>query len=169
MPTGSVVEWAECSLIIETGCRVQAFSLILYIGLSAGIQSAGDLIPETLWFRIMHSVEEDNLSPFDSKITCLCQSIETNNSKHVCINQPLPAPVTSTRLPSNRISMLTSVWSLIMWVDGKCNIRKNNRVSSVLDLIVIIRLSKSDVFGEHLSYTSHVNSKTSLFCCTMNQ
>ena len=49
-PTGSGVEWAECSLIIGTGCRVQVFSLILdsSVGLSAGIQSAGDLVSETL-------------------------------------------------------------------------------------------------------------------------
>ena len=64
MPTGSGVEWAECSLIIRTGCRVQVLSLILdsSVGLSAGIQSAGDSVPETLWFRILHSAEEDNLS-----------------------------------------------------------------------------------------------------------
>ena len=33
-------------------------------GLSAGIQSAGDLVPETL-VRILHSAEEDNWSLFD--------------------------------------------------------------------------------------------------------
>ena len=26
---------------------------------------------------------EDNLSPFDSKIACLCQSIEINNNKYI--------------------------------------------------------------------------------------
>ena len=84
MPNGSGVEWAECSLIIGTGCRVQVFSLILdsSVGLSAGIQSAGDSVPETLWVRILHSAEEDNLSAFDSKIACLCHSIEINNNKH---------------------------------------------------------------------------------------
>ena len=43
-PTGSEVEWAECLLIIGTSCRVQVFSLILdsSVGLSAGIQSAGE-------------------------------------------------------------------------------------------------------------------------------
>ena len=43
------------SLIIGTGCRVQVFSLILdsSFGLSAGIRSAGDLVPETLWDRIL--------------------------------------------------------------------------------------------------------------------
>ena len=82
----SAVQWAECSLIIGTGCRVQVFSLILdsSVGLSAGIQSAGDLVSETLWVRILHSAEEDNLSPFDMKIACLCQSIEINN-KYVCM------------------------------------------------------------------------------------
>ena len=50
MPNGCGVEWAECSLIIGMGCRVQVFSLILdsSVGLSAGIQSAGDLVSETL-------------------------------------------------------------------------------------------------------------------------
>ena len=50
MPNGFGVEWAECSLIIGTGCRVQVFSLILdsSVGLSEGIQSAGDLVSETL-------------------------------------------------------------------------------------------------------------------------
>ena len=48
-PTGYGVKWAECSLIIGTGCRVKVFSLILdsSVGLSAGIQSAGDLVSET--------------------------------------------------------------------------------------------------------------------------
>ena len=47
---GCGVEWAEDSLIIGTGCQVQVFSLILdsSVGLPAGIQSAGDLVSETL-------------------------------------------------------------------------------------------------------------------------
>ena len=50
MPNGCGVKWAECSLIIGTGCRFQVFSLILdsSVGLSVGIQSAGDLVSETL-------------------------------------------------------------------------------------------------------------------------
>ena len=61
------------------------FSLILdsSVGLSAGIQSAEDWVSETPWVWILLSAEEDNLSPFDSKITCLCQSIEINNNKYV--------------------------------------------------------------------------------------
>ena len=47
--TDSGVKWAECSLIIGTGCRVPIFSLILdsSVGLSASIQSAGDLVSGT--------------------------------------------------------------------------------------------------------------------------
>ena len=37
------------------------------------------------WVRIPHSAAEDNLSPFDSNIACLCQSIEINNNKQVCM------------------------------------------------------------------------------------
>ena len=85
MSNGSGARWAECLLIIGTGCRVQVFSLILdsSVGLSAGIQSAGDWVSETPWVRILLSAEEDNLSPFDSKIACLCQSIEINNNKYI--------------------------------------------------------------------------------------
>ena len=35
--------------------------------------------------RILLSAEEDNLSPLDSNIACLCQSIEINNNKHIYI------------------------------------------------------------------------------------
>ena len=73
------VEWADCSLIIGTGCRVQVSSLILDspVGLSVGIHSAGNLVSET-----QGSNEEDYSSPFDSNIACLWQSIEINNKKH---------------------------------------------------------------------------------------
>ena len=75
----SGIEWAECSLIIGTGYWVEVFSLILdsSVGLLAGIQSF-DLRP---WARILHSEEEYNLSPSDSKIACPCQSIEINNNR----------------------------------------------------------------------------------------
>ena len=84
-PNSSGVKLAECSLIIGTGCWIQVFGLILdsSVGLSAGIKSAGDSVPKTL-VQILHSAEEDNWSPFDLKIVCLCQSIKINN-KHVCI------------------------------------------------------------------------------------
>ena len=50
------------------------------VGLPVGIQSAGDSVLETPWVRILHSGEEGTLSPFDSNIVCLCQSIEINNT-----------------------------------------------------------------------------------------
>ena len=73
-----------------------SFCLILdsSVGLSAGIQSAEDWVSETLWVRILHSAEEDNLSPGDSKITCLCQSIEINN-KHAYHQSQVPKPNSS--------------------------------------------------------------------------
>ena len=88
--TGSGVEWDGCSLIILSSYCVRVFSLILdsSVGLSASIQSAGDLVSETL-VRILHSAEEDNLSPLDSKIACPCQSFEINNSKQILYKETL--------------------------------------------------------------------------------
>ena len=86
-PTSSGVEWAECSLIIGTGYWVQGFSLLLNssVSLWVGIQSAVELVSETSQLRILHSPEEDNLSPFGLKVACLCQSIEINNKYvYVC-------------------------------------------------------------------------------------
>ena len=83
MPNGSGVEWAECSLIIGTGYRVQVFAW------SSIAQSVCEWAFSLLAIRclrprvrILHSAEEDNLSPLDSNIACLCQSIEINNNKH---------------------------------------------------------------------------------------
>ena len=58
------------------GLLSTSFCLILdsSVGLSAGIPSAGDSVLGTL-VRILHSAE-DNLSPFDLKIACLCHNIE---------------------------------------------------------------------------------------------
>ena len=85
-PTGSEVDWAECLLTIGTGCRVQVFA---WSSIAQSVcQQAFRLLANRClrpWVRILHSAEEDNLSPFDSNITSLCQSIEINNNKHVCI------------------------------------------------------------------------------------
>ena len=61
-----------------------SFWLILdsSVALRVGIQSAGDLVSQTSQLRIPHSAEEDNLSAFDSKITCPCRSIKINNKIH---------------------------------------------------------------------------------------
>ena len=86
MPNGCGVEWAECSLIIGTGCRVPSFLAWSSIAQSV-CQRAFSLLAiwclRPWWVRILPSAEEDNLSPFDSNIACLCQSIEINNNKHM--------------------------------------------------------------------------------------
>ena len=86
MPNGNGVEWAECSLIIGTGCRVQVFA---WSSIAQSVcQRAFSLLAiwylRPWWVRILHSAEDDNLSPFDSNIACPCQSIEINN-KYVCM------------------------------------------------------------------------------------
>ena len=80
--TDSGVKWAECSLIIGMGCRVQVFAR------SSIAQSVCQRAFSLLWIwclgprvQILHSAEEHNLSPFDLNIACLCQSIEINNNK----------------------------------------------------------------------------------------
>ena len=49
-PTVNRIEWAECSPIIVTGCRVKVLSLILdsWVSLSAGIQFARNSVAEAL-------------------------------------------------------------------------------------------------------------------------
>ena len=71
--------------MIGMGSWVQVFCLILdsSVGLCVGIQSAGDLVSYMSQLRMLHSAKEDNLSLFDSKIACLCQSIKINNNTHI--------------------------------------------------------------------------------------
>ena len=81
-PNVSGVEWAECSLIIGAGCRVQVFSLIFNssVGLSEGIQSAGDSV---LWVRILttclFSIRKPLACARASKFTttnmCMCMCV----------------------------------------------------------------------------------------------
>ena len=47
------------------------------------------------WVRILHSTEEDNLSAFQSKIVCKCQSIHINNNKHVYSQNQVREPIGS--------------------------------------------------------------------------
>ena len=78
--TDSGVKWAECSLIIGTGCRVQVFA---WSSIAESVcQRAFSLL--AIWclgprVQILHSAEEHNLSPFDLNIACLCQGNEINN------------------------------------------------------------------------------------------
>ena len=60
-------------------CLNQCWQIIMWF---CGIQSARESVPETLGW-LLHSAEEDNLSPFDSKNASLCQSIKINNSRRV--------------------------------------------------------------------------------------
>ena len=108
-PTSSGVEWDECSLIIGMGYWIKAFSLIpdSSVSLSAGIQSAGDLVPETL-VRTLHSTEEDN-SPFDSKTTCLCQNIEIKN-KYICIDDRAHVHDSSILTTKYRCENMDTFW-----------------------------------------------------------
>ena len=73
---GSEVEWAECLLIIGTGCQVQVLAWSS-IAQSVCQQAFSLLVNRYLipWVRMLHSAEEDNMSSFDSNITCLCQRI----------------------------------------------------------------------------------------------
>ena len=85
--TDSGVKWAECSLIIGMGCRVQVFLAWSSIAQSV-CQRAFSLL--AIWclgprVQILHSAEEHNLCPFDLNIACLCQSIEINNNKYMCM------------------------------------------------------------------------------------
>ena len=78
-----LVELTECSLIIGTGCRVQvlAWSSIAQSVCQRAFSLLEIRFQRSFWVRILHLAEEDNLSPFDSIIACLCQSIEINNNK----------------------------------------------------------------------------------------
>ena len=95
-PIGSKVEWAECLLIIGTGCRVQVLASSS-IAQSVCQQAFSLLVNRYLrpWVRILPSAEEDNLSPFDSNIACLCQSTEINNNKHVYRQSQVRKPIGS--------------------------------------------------------------------------
>ena len=70
--------WILAFIVIGTGHPVEVFSLMLYssVGLSAGIQSAGDSVRDTL-----HSAEEDDRSPFDLISLPCCQCIKSYTTK----------------------------------------------------------------------------------------
>ena len=68
LSSSSFLAWSS---IAQSVCQ-QAFSLLVNRYLRP-------------WVRILPSAEVDNLSPFDSNIACLCQSIEINNNKYVCM------------------------------------------------------------------------------------
>ena len=81
--TGSSVEWAECSLTTWTAVE---FKFLAWSSIAQSVCqrpfSRLEIRFQIPLVRILHSAEEDNLSPFDSKFAWLCQSIEINNNKH---------------------------------------------------------------------------------------
>ena len=88
MPKGSGVRWAECLLIIGTGCRVQVFSLILdsSVGLSAGIQSAKDWVSETPGFESCSQQRKTTcLLSIRKSLACARASKLTTTTMHVCM------------------------------------------------------------------------------------
>ena len=104
-PTGSGVEWAECSLIIGTGCRVQVFSLILKssVGLSAGIQSAGDLVSETLGSNPVFRRTRQLVS-FRFEYRLPVPELR-NQQQQTCL---LPEPGANTNWPWARVSWMVA-------------------------------------------------------------
>ena len=85
----------ECSLIIGTGYfKFLAWSSIAQSVCQWGFSRQGIRFQRP-WVRILHSPEEDNLSPFDSKSTCLCQSIKINNNKHIYRESRVQKPIGS--------------------------------------------------------------------------
>ena len=67
-------------LIIGTGCWVQVLAWSTIVGLSAGIQSAGDSVPMN-FVQILHSAEEDNvfLSIWKSLACARASQLTTTN------------------------------------------------------------------------------------------
>ena len=85
-PTSSGVEWAECLLIIGMSYWVQVFCLILdsSVGLSAGVQFAGDSVPETLGSNPVFSRERQLVSfQFEN---CLPVPENRNQWQQTCMN-----------------------------------------------------------------------------------
>ena len=100
-----------------TGCRVQVFLAWSSIAQSV-CQWAFSLL--AIWC-LRPSAEEDNLSPFDSNIACLCQSIEINNNKHVCMKLTpcafqagcqLSSAATGTSLELRFFGAISVAWSV---------------------------------------------------------
>ena len=86
-PTGNEFKWAECSLIIGTGYRVE----VLDWSSMAQSDCEWALSLLAIWclrlprFESCIQQRKSNLSPVDSKITCLCQSININKNMHIAI------------------------------------------------------------------------------------
>ena len=93
--TGSRVEWAESSLIIETGYWVQVFLLHPWwiSRFVSGHSVCWRFDSQDPGSNPAFSGEK-NLPPFDSKIAWLCQIIEVKN-KHVYLQSQVQKPTSS--------------------------------------------------------------------------
>ena len=107
-PTGSGVEWAECSLIIGTCSWVPVFSLILEssVDFSEGIQSAGDSVPETLGRR-----KRTCFLSIRKSLACV---IEIYN-KHVCISLACISVRTSSCMYIRPSKPVCTYVCILMW------------------------------------------------------
>ena len=99
---GIVWQWSQVGwmlthhkdgLVSSSSCLILDSSVGLWVGIH--VINAGDLVPKTLQFRILHSAEENNTPPFDSKISCLCQSMKINNNRHVYRQSHARKPISS--------------------------------------------------------------------------
>ena len=73
--------------------RLHWFKSLILILDSTVYLSMGSLLDirfQRPWVRTLHSAEEDNLSPCDLKIACLCLSMEINNNGHDIVNSNGP-------------------------------------------------------------------------------
>ena len=102
MDVNIVVEWVECLLIIGTGYWVQVLTRSS-IAKSVCQQAFGllEILFPRPWVRILHSPEEDSLSPFDSKIACPCQASKSTTTY-------IPPIIWMWIFTHTSISMLTS-------------------------------------------------------------
>ena len=103
---------AEWSLMLGTGCWVQAISPILNTSVvfSVGIQSAGDSVPETL-VHILHSAKEVNFSHIYPKITCLCWIIGTdNNNMYITRARCKSQPAVGVKWAECSLTIETGYW-----------------------------------------------------------
>ena len=111
-PTGSGVEWAECSLTIGTCYWVQVFSLIIEssVDFSAGIQCAGDSVSETLGRR-----KRPCFLSIRKSLACV---IEIYNNKHVCISLACISVRTFSCMYIRPSKPVCTYVCLLMWFGG---------------------------------------------------
>ena len=63
-----IISLYSLNFIMIFKCIFFSLTLDSSVGLWVGIKFAGNLVPQTSKVRIMHSAEEDNLSPFDPEL-----------------------------------------------------------------------------------------------------